>query len=191
MQNLFLLIFLCFAFGYPAFADEPPPNQLRQTAQDYRIVPGDVLDISVWKEEGLASKVLVRPDGGISFPLVGNLQAEGLTVDQLKKEIAKRLGEYLSDPEINVAVITVNQKVHVVGKVNKPGEVLMSGHMTVMQALAMAGGLAPFADEDDIIIIRRNGDQTISLPFDYDKVSDGEELEQNIQLMNGDVILVP
>ena len=191
MQNTFFSIFLSFAIASIGLADESKPSPVGQTTRDYLIVPGDVLDISVWKEEGLASKTLVRPDGGISFPLVGNLKAEGLTVEQLKKEIGKRLSEYLSDPEVNVSVINTNQKVHVVGKVNKPGEVLMASPLTVMQALSMAGGLAPFADDDDIIILRRSGDGTISLPFDYSSVSKGEDLEQNIQLMNGDVILVP
>ena len=191
MQKTFLSIFLFFAGMTIGFADTANPAPSRQMAQDYRISPGDALDISVWKEEGLASKTLVRPDGGISFPLIGNLTAEGLTADQLKKEIAKRLGEYLSDPEVTVSVLATNQKVFVVGKVNKPGEVQLTSPLTVIQALAMAGGLAPFADEDDIKILRRSDHETISLPFDYDSVSKGDDLEQNIQLQNGDVILVP
>jgi polysaccharide export outer membrane protein len=191
MQNTFICFFLFLGLVTNGLADVANPTQVRQTTQDYQIVPGDLLEISVWKEEGLNSKSLVRPDGGISFPLIGNLHAEGLTADQLKKEMAKRLGEYLSDPEITVSVLSTNQKVFVVGKVNKPGEFNLSSPITVMQALSIAGGLSPFADEDDIKILRRSGNQTISLPFDYHSVSKGEELEQNIQLINGDVILVP
>jgi len=191
MQKIFLSVFLFFASITLGFTDAADPAPSRQMTQDYRIAPGDALDISVWKEDGLASKTLVRPDGGISFPLIGNLNAEGLTADQLKKEIAKRLGEYLSDPEVTVSVLGTNQKVYVLGKVNKPGEVQLNSPLTVLQALAMAGGLAPFADEDDIKILRRSDHETISLPFDYGSVSNGEELEQNIRLQNGDVILVP
>ncbi|MFM8330437.1 MAG: polysaccharide biosynthesis/export family protein [Candidatus Methylumidiphilus sp.] len=194
MQTIFLSLFLFFACSAIGFADGADPAQARQipqVSQDYRIVPGDVLDISVWKEEGLNSKALVRPDGGISIPLAGNLQVEGLTTEQLKKEIAKRLTEYLSDPEVTVAVINTNQKVYVMGKVNKPGELPLARAITVTQALAMAGGLAPFADEDDIKILRRVGGQTISMPFDYGSVSKGEDLEQNIELLNGDVVVVP
>lgn len=191
MQKIFLSLFLLFALPTAGFADEANPVPAGQSTHDYRIVPGDGLDITVWKEEGLATKLAVRPDGGISFPLIGNLHAEGLTADQLKKEIAKRLSEYLSDPEVTVNVLGTNQKVYVVGKVNKPGEMQLVSPLTVMHALAVAGGLTPFADEDDIKILRRSDHTTISLPFDYGSVSKGEDLEQNIQLQNGDIILVP
>lgn len=158
---------------------------------DYHIVAGDALEITVWKEESLSSKLVVRPDGGISLPLIGNIRAEGLTADQLKKEIAKQLSEYLSEPQVNVSVMNTNQKAYVVGKVNKPGEIHLTNPTTVMQALSLAGGLSPFADEDDIVIIRRSETDTISLPFDYDSVSKGNDLQQNILLQNGDVIVVP
>jgi len=194
MHKIFLsfVIFLAVSgIGLADAADPAQTSQIAQVAPDYRIVAGDVLEISVWKEEGLTNKALVRPDGGISFPLVGNLQAEGQTAEQLKKELAKRLAEFLSDPAVTVSIISTNQKVYVVGKVNKPGEVPLTSHITVTQALSMAGGLSAFADEDDIKILRRSGNQTISLPFDYKSVSDGEDLEQNIELINGDVVLVP
>lgn len=191
MRNTFFSLLLFLAAIGACLADAANHTPERQITQDYRVVAGDVLEISVWREESLAAKALVRPDGGISFPLIGNLLVEGLTVEQIKKEMVKRLGEYLSDPQITVAVINTNQKVYVLGKVNKPGEVRLSNPTTVVQALSIAGGLAPFADEDDIKILRRTGGQTISLPFDYKSVSKGEELEQNIELLNGDVILVP
>lgn len=176
----------------PGTKAAPPKSELpAPVSQDYRIVPGDALEISVWREESLTTKVLVRPDGGISFPLIGNLIAEGQTVDQVKSQIKKRLTDFLSDPEVNVAVVATNQKVYVLGKVLKPGEIPMPAKLTVMQALSMAGGLAPFADEDDIKIIRRNGENTVTFPFDYDSVTSGEGLEQNIPLLNGDVVVVP
>lgn len=191
MQKTFLSFFFSLIMVNTGFADAPEPAPVKQIPQNYQIVPGDALDISVWKEESLASKVMVRPDGGISFPLIGNLQVENLTADQVKQVIVKKLSEYISDPEVTVSVINTNQKVYIVGKVNKPGEVHLSGPLTVIQALSMAGGLALFADEDDIKILRHSDNQTISLPFDYKSISKGEELEQNIQLINGDVVLVP
>ena len=191
MRQVVFCLFLVLGLVVGAFADAANPTQLRQMTQIYQIVPGDLLDISVWKEDGLTSKALVSPDGGISFPLIGSVHAEGLTADQLKNEITKRLSEYVSDPVITVSILSSNQKVYVVGKVNKPGEVHLSNPTTVMQALSIAGGLSPFADEDDIKILRQSGGQTITLPFDYSSISKGEELQKNIQLINGDVILVP
>ena len=157
----------------------------------YPVGPGDVLQISVWKEEELTRKLAVRPDGGISFPLIGNLQVEGLRVEQIESVIKERLANFISDPEVSVDVVAVNHKIFVVGKVNKPGEYVTPNPVDVMQALSMAGGLTPFADEDDIKIIRRTHGQVTTFSFDYDDVSSGENLEQNILLQRGDVVVVP
>ncbi|WP_434101670.1 MULTISPECIES: polysaccharide biosynthesis/export family protein [Methylocaldum] len=188
-RQLFTLIVLFIAAGSVS-ADAANPAPLLQMPQDYRIVPGDVLEISVWREEGLTKQVLVRADGGLSFPLVGDLAAGGLTVEDVRATVTERLSEYLADPVVSVSVITTSQKIYVVGKVNKPGEFVTPGRVTVMHALALAGGLNPFADRDDITILRQRGDQTTPLPFDYDAVAAGEDLEQNILLMNGDVVVV-
>lgn len=164
---------------------------LGEVTQDYRILPGDVLEISVWREEGLKEKVLVRPDGGASFPLIGEFRAGGLTVEQLRSGVAAMLGEFLSEPGVTVAVVSTNQKVYVLGKVARPGDVPMPKGVTVMQALAMAGGLTPYADRDDIAVLRPQGGETLRFLFDYDGVSQGETLEQNILLRDGDVVVVP
>ena len=185
---LALVLLLCAS---TVFADMANPLVTGDLPHDYRVGPGDILEISVWREEGLNQKVLVRPDGGISLPLIGNLPAAGLTMEQLKEEIGKRLARFLTAPEVTVSLLTSNQKVFVVGKVNKPGEFPMMKRVTVMQALAMAGGLAAFADHDDIAILRRSGKDDIRLPFDYDSVRNGEDLEQNILLQDGDVVVVP
>ncbi|MGZ8242585.1 polysaccharide biosynthesis/export family protein [Methylomagnum sp.] len=191
MQLRNILVFLGFILAFAAFGDTANPASLSELPHDYRIVPGDVLEISVWREEGLNNKVLVRPDGGVSYPLIGGVAAGGLTVEQLRGELKGRLAEFLSDPEVAVSVVNSNQRVYVVGKVNKPGDFPMPNRMSVLQALAMAGGLTPFADRDDIGIIRRVGPETRRLPFDYDSAEDGENLEQNILLENGDVVVVP
>ncbi|WP_143735328.1 polysaccharide biosynthesis/export family protein, partial [Methylocaldum sp. 14B] len=141
-RQLFTLIVLFIAAGSVS-ADAANPTPLLQMPQDYRIVPGDVLEISVWREEGLTKQVLVRADGGLSFPLVGDLAAGGLTVEDVRATVTERLSEYLADPVVSVSVITTSQKIYVVGKVNKPGEFVTPGRVTVMHALALAGGLNP------------------------------------------------
>jgi polysaccharide export outer membrane protein len=191
MQLRNILVFLGLALAAPAFGDMANPVVPGEVPHDYRIVPGDVLEIAVWREDGLNTKVLVRPDGGISFPLIGNVTAGGLTVEQLRGEIGARLGEFLAAPEVTVAVMSSNQRIYVLGRVNKPGDFPMVNRISVMQALALAGGLATFADRDDIAILRRSGPETLRLPFDYDSVRDGENLDQNILLENGDVVVVP
>jgi polysaccharide export outer membrane protein len=191
MQFRNIVLYFCVFFVSPLLADEANPAVTSQIPHDYRIVPGDVLEISVWREEGMESKVLVRPDGQISFPLVGNLPAGGRTVDEVRSELKSRLGEFLSSPEVTVQVLNSNQKVFVVGKVAKPGEIPMLNRISVLQALAIAGGLTPFADRDDISVLRRTEKGNLRLPFDYDTVESGENLDQNILLQNGDVVVVP
>ena len=169
-----------------------PSREPVAVPKDYLLGPGDVLEISVWKEEDMKRDVMVRPDGGITFPLAGDVRAGGKTVDQLNDELTRILGEYLSEPVVHVAVMKVGQTIYVLGNVTKPGEFPMVTPIDVMQALALAGGLTPFADTGDIKIIRRDSHNRVTtLSFDYDDVSDGEELEQNILLRRGDVVVVP
>lgn len=158
----------------------------------YTVHPGDVLQVSVWKEQDLQLEVLVRPDGGFSLPLIGEVQARGKTVETLRGEIAKRLSAYVPDAVVTVAVRqTTGNKIYVLGKVNKPGEYIINRYVDVMQALSMAGGTAPFADLNGIVILRRSGDEQQATEFKYDQVSRGKRLEQNIVLQSGDVVVVP
>jgi polysaccharide export outer membrane protein len=158
----------------------------------YVIQPGDILQISVWKEKDLEREVLVRPDGGLSFPLVGDLQANGKTMDELRKDIEMRLTRFIPSPVVTVsAKQTLGHKIYVVGKVNRPGEYVATRFVDVMQALGMAGGLNPYAAANSIVILRRvNGVET-SIPFKYGQVEDGHKLKQNIPLQSGDVVVVP
>lgn len=191
-MKIFLAAILSMLFWCDlALADPEKAAPKASVPSTYIVDAGDVLAISVWKDEGLDKQVLVRPDGGITFPLVGEIHAGGMTVDQIAAEISKRLSEFLSDPAVTVAVMTVNQKIYVVGKVMKPGEFVTPARVDVMQALAMAGGPAPFADTDDIKIIRRTQGNTTTFEFDYDAVASGDKLEQNILLNRGDVVVVP
>ncbi len=158
----------------------------------YRVGPEDLLEISVWREDALKKEALVRPDGGISYPLIGEVQAAGKTVLEIREEIAKRLERFIPDPAVSVAILKVgSQRVYVIGKVNKPGEYPIGRYVDVLQALSMAGGLTPFADSNDIRVMRREGGRQIVLPFEYGRVVRGQKLEQNIELRGGDVVVVP
>jgi len=165
---------------------------LRDLTRDYEIGPEDVLEITVWKEEGLTKQVLVRPDGGISFPLAGDLHAAGKTASMLQKEITQRLDKFLSDPVVLVAVMKIaSNKIYVIGRVNKPGEYAPGRYVDVLQALSMAGGLTPFAAENDIKVLRKEDGKDMVFPFRYSQVKAGGKVEQNITLKGGDVVVVP
>ena len=154
--------------------------------------PEDILEISVWKDETLTKQVVVRPDGKISFPLIGEIQAAGRTVEDLRKEIIEKLSEFISDPVVTVMVIGINSyKIYVIGKVNKPGAYTVGRSVNVMQALSMAGGFSPFADLEHISILREQNGKQIRIKFNYKEVAKGKHLEENILLKRGDVIVVP
>lgn len=169
-------------------------------AQDegYRINGGDLLHISVYGEPNLDKDVPVQPDGGIAFPLVGNLNARGMTLKELQQQIATNLRESqyfpnLTDNEVTVSMVkATGNSVSVVGQVRQPGTFAYDTQLDVMQALSLAGGLTPFASKSKIKILRRDhaGTQTAIL-FDYSDVEDGEQLEKNILLRGGDVVVVP
>ncbi len=162
------------------------------TEEGFEIGPEDVLEIAVWKEENLKKEVLVRPDGGISFPLVGEIQAAGKTPGRLQSEITQRLTKFIPRPSVNVSVLkTASYKIYVIGKVNKPGEFTIGRRVDVLQALSMAGGLTPFADAQNIRIVRRSRPVQALLRFDYSRVQRGGDLRQNIELRSGDTVVVP
>lgn len=159
----------------------------------YKINSGDVLEISVWKEKELQREIRVLPDGHISFPLVGDLAAAGLTLTQVKDVIAKKLAKFISDPVVNISVKAVDgNMVYVLGQVKQPGQFNMYQPLDVMQVLSLAGGLTTFAKANDIIILRRDekgGSQSIKI--EYGEFEEGNDLEKNIVLKSGDVIVVP
>ena len=146
----------------------------------------------MWREDALKKEALVRPDGGLSFPLIGEVQAAGRTVAEIREEITKRLDKFVPDPAVSVTVLkTGSQRVYVLGKVTKPGEFAVGRYVDVLQALSMAGGVTSFADTSNIRIMRREGDRQVVLPFEYGAVVRGQKVEQNIQLRTGDVVVVP
>jgi len=159
---------------------------------EYRIGPEDVLHISVWKEEDLDRKVLVRPDGGISFPLAGDIQVSGRTPIEVQDEIKSRLARYVPDAEVTVAVDKISgYTVFVLGEVNKPGQFTLGRYVDVVQALTLAGGTTPYASERNIQILRRQDGREVTYRFDFRDIERGRQLEQNIILQSGDVVVVP
>ncbi len=181
------------------FGSDPNPGETVQSAAgglgadaDYIIGPGDQIGISVWRDENLTRTVVVLPDGKIYFPLVGEITAGGKTVAQLKQELEKKLARYVSDTGVTVEVKQSNSMIiYVLGRVNVPGRQMLLANTNVLQALAMVGGLNPFAEKRDIKIFRQEAGKTVMFPFNYNDVSDGRHLETNIDLKRGDVIIVP
>jgi polysaccharide export outer membrane protein len=168
------------------------PAAAEEGKERYGIGPGDTLEISVWKDETLTRQLIVPPDGMISFPLIGEIDANGKTVSQLHAAVEEKLSEYIPDVTATVMLIeAVSLRAYVIGKVNNPGVFPITRKTTVLQVLAMAGGLNAFAAEEDILILRRNGGDTLKLPFDYEEIRKGRHLEQNVVLERGDVVLVP
>ena len=159
----------------------------------YTVKPGDTLLVSVWKEPDLQGPVLVRPDGAFSFPLAGQMDARNKTVQELQQELTTKLKKFISDPVVTVSIQDIKgNKVYVIGQVQKPGDFVVNPRVDVMQALSMAGGTTPFAALGDIMILRRNeAGQQEALPFKYTDVVHGKNLQQNIMLQAGDVVVVP
>jgi polysaccharide export outer membrane protein len=169
------------------FAQESQPP-----VASYKVLPGDVLQISVWKEPDLQMEVLVRPDGAFSFPLAGDISSNNRSVLDLQEEITTRLSRYLSDPVVTVSVKEINgNKIYVIGQVGRPGDYVVNSQVDVMQALSMAGGMTPFAALNDIKILRRVGQTQRAIQFRFNDVAKGDDLEQNIILQSGDVVVVP
>jgi len=169
-------------------------QQTPQTAQapDYTLNPGDTLDISVWKEDELTKTAIVRPDGKFSFPLAGEVVAVNRTVAQIQTEITKRLKTYMPEPVVSISVKGLDGcKIYVIGQVSKPGSFVMNPRITVLQALSLAGGMTPFAAVNDIMVLRGTGAAQHNLSFRYGDVSKGRNLNQNVTLEAGDVVIVP
>jgi len=159
---------------------------------DYVIGADDVLSVVFWRDKDLSGDVTVRPDGRISLPLVNELQAAGLTPDQLRDQIAKAAAKFVDDPTITVVVKQINsRKVFITGQVAKPGAYTLNKPISVLQLISMAGGLLEFAKKKDIVIARTESGEQHTLKFNYKDVLQGKNLAQNIQLKPGDTVLVP
>ena len=160
--------------------------------EKYLLGPEDVIEVSVWKEPDMTRQLVVQPDGKVFYPLLGEIRAAGRTVKQLQEEISKRLEKFVTDASVTVILLkTLNYKFFVTGKVNKPGEFFVGRPTSVLQAIAMAGGLTPFAAPKNIKVVRKVSGVDEIYNFDYKDVSKGMMLYQNIILQPGDVVVVP
>jgi polysaccharide biosynthesis/export protein len=164
-----------------------------QVLPDYKLHPGDKLIVGVYDDPKLLpQEITVTPDGKISYPMVGVLTVAGKTVEQIRGELEARLKKYISEPIATVIVTDVKGNVvYVIGQVTKPGSITMNPTINVLQALSMAGGGNPYAKLDSTIIIRSSGGTQRVLPFRYGQVASGKDLQQNVQLESGDVVVVP
>jgi polysaccharide export outer membrane protein len=170
----------------------PAPTPGIPTPADYVIGPDDALDVVVWRDKDMSASVQVRPDGKISLPLVNDIQAAGLTPDQLRESVKAAVARFVTDPAVTIVVRQINsRKVYVTGSVGKPGPYPLSDTMTVLQMLALAGGLSEYANGKEILVMRTERGQTQSFKFNYKDVSKGKNLQQNIVLRPGDTIVVP
>ena len=191
MRRVVSVIVMLLIVVVPAMAAEEEKEAM-SFLKSYIIGPGDVLNISVWKNQDLTRQVTVLPDGKISLPLVGQVMAAGKTVSHLSDELRQKLKRYVTDTNLSVSVAQVNSMlVYVIGRVNRPGHFVLNTNVNVLQALSMAGGLNPFAKSGQIKVLRGAQPNTQVLPFDYDEVVKGKRLEQNVELKRGDIIVVP
>ena len=172
-------------------AGGPTPRPAAEAPAEYRIGPEDVVEVVVYQADGISRTVPVRPDGKVSLPLVGELDAEGRTTRELADELRTRLSPLVQDPRVTVIVREVNApRVYVIGEVNRPGSYPLRGQLDVVQVLALAGGFGEFADRDGIVLIRRGADGDVRETFDYDRLVD-EEGVHIPRLRPGDTLYVP
>jgi polysaccharide export outer membrane protein len=165
-------------------------TSVRWTEEDYKLGAGDKLRVEVYKQDQLSQSLQIRPDGKITLPLVGDVPAAGKTSIELRDSLTESLKEYVTNPVVTVIVQeAVAAQVHIIGEVASPGSHVMTGSMTVLQALAKAGGLREFADKNNIRVLRVNGTRTDSIAFNYKRALRGET--QPVYLQPGDTIVVP
>lgn len=183
--SIFLLVLCGFIFsGVNAQANE----QGR-----YTLHPGDKLQISVWREETLDKKIIVLPDGSITFPLVGSVMVEGLSSIEVEKLLSEKLQNHVPEAEVTVMITAVSgNRVFVIGKVKSPGEYILTSSMNVAQILSLAGGLDRFADTDGIKVLRTEGQSVTYYKYDYGDLLSGKSVDSvSFLLKAGDVVIVP
>lgn len=178
--------------GNEAATSEAAPAPAAQIDPAYKIGAQDVLNISVWKNPELTQTVPVRPDGKISMPLLNDVQAAGLTPNELRDHVTEALKKYVTDPVVTVVVTQINsQRVYITGEVTHPGAFPLLPGTTILQALSSAGGFTNFANMKKIYMFRTVNGKRVDFPFDYKDVIHGKKLDENVVLQAGDTIVVP
>ena len=192
LRVIFALMSLSFTVLSMAADSIPVAPSATEPRSAYRLQPGDVIDVSVWKETELQREILIRPDGGFTFPLAGEVDTTGKTVEDVRAVLADSLKKFVPAPVVTVAVKTIGgNRIYVLGKVNHAGEFPFSNSLDVMQAISLAGGTTAFAALNDIVILRRQNGRQQAFNFHYSDVARGRDLAQNIQLQSGDTVVVP
>jgi len=169
-------------------------NDGERVVDEYRIGPEDVLEIMVWKNTELTRTVTVRPDGKVSLPLIGDIQASGITTEELKNVITQRMKDYIATPEVSVLVSSINSYFYyILGEVVKPGKYPLKERITVLQAVSMAGGFTPFASKNGIAVFRKDPVTSIDTKFRirYDDIISSEDPKKNLVIQSGDTIVIP
>jgi polysaccharide export outer membrane protein len=191
------LVLLCLLCSCAKVVVQPPfdISAEPQSGDDYQLGPGDVLEVLVWKNADLSKIVTVRPDGRISLPLIGDVQAAGLTADQVKEIISGKLTEYYREPpSVSLIVQQANSYViYITGEVQRPAQYQVKRGTTFLQAIALAGGFTPFASTSNILVLRNGNENNkqISIPIRYKDIISGRNLENNVLLKPGDTIVIP
>jgi protein involved in polysaccharide export with SLBB domain/beta-lactamase regulating signal transducer with metallopeptidase domain len=176
--------------GRSTTVEQPPVSPAPR--EDYRLHAGDELDVLVWREPELRGRSVVRPDGKIGVPLVGDVPAEGLTPVQIQNTIQDQLSQFISAPHVTVIVATARKpQVTIQGAIHRPGAYLLEGRLNLLQLIAQAGGLSEFARRDQISVFREEGGAVRRHLFDYGAFLAGTNLDQNITLVDGDIVMVP
>lgn len=172
--------------------DATLPPTVAVVPPDYTIGPDDVLTIAFWGEKDMSGDVIVRPDGKITLPLINDVVASGLSPDQLRGQIATLAKKFFQDAQATVTVKTINsRRVFITGQVEKPGAYPLTTRTTVMQLIAMAGGLSEFAKTNKIVVMRNDAGREARFMFDYKAVMEGKNLSQNVEMKPGDTVVVP
>lgn len=179
----FLLLLVFGSAKLAAAADKPDIYRLRQ---------GDTVLISVWREDTLQRQVVVLPDGSVTFPLIGRVEVAGLSTPEVEQNMAQKLKKYFPEPIVTVVIVGIDgNRAFVTGKVMKPGPLAISGPITVLQAISIAGGFDKFADEGGIKVIRTKSDAQEVIPVEYKKIISGRDMSTNVLLKAGDTVVVP
>jgi polysaccharide export outer membrane protein len=197
-----LLLVCAFAVAQPTVAQLQVRTQRAPQAAatgaaamlppDYVIGPEDVLDVRFWKDQDMSGEVVVRPDGRISLPLLNDVAAAGLTPEQLRVRLIEEARRFVETPNATVIVKAINsRKVFITGQVGKPGPYPLTSRLTVVQLIAMAGGLQEYAEANKIVIMRSENGRVVPHRFDYTKLAEGKNVSQNIELRPGDTVIVP
>lgn len=177
------LLLVCLRVESAVAADKLGAYQLRQ---------GDSLQVSVWREEALQKQVIVLPDGSITLPLAGRVEVVGLSTPEVEQILATKLKEYIPEPIVTVVIVGIEgNRAYVLGKVVHPGPMVISGPLTVLQAISIVGGLDKFADEGGIKVIRAKLDGQEIFPVNYKDIISGKNMSTNVQLQAGDTLVVP